>query len=76
MSRMIKTTLPGEYHAMFTLNDAEVAALNVLRNKREGDFKLLITAASVHGDIVQIHHRSPGGESTHRFHRTDVFGPG
>lgn len=75
MSKAIKSSIKGKgaFPVTLFLNDADVAALSVLRNKREGDFKLSITAASVHGDTVFITQHSPGGQRIHEFNRTDVF---
>lgn len=51
------------------LEEADMAALNLLKNKRSGEVKFTISAASVDGDTIFI----TKDRRTYEFNRKDLY---
>jgi hypothetical protein len=70
MPKVIKSTIKEGHAVTLPLNDADLAALSILKAKTGGSFKLSISAASVEGGIVFI----TKGNRIYEFNKEDVFG--
>ena len=69
MSKVVSSKDSNGITNTLVLQEGDMAILDKLRNKRNGDLPVTITAASAHGDVIMITHKG----RIYEFQRKDLF---